>query len=99
MKKKLFKILMTVALVISCFGAFVACGGNSFDAEKNIQCVENAGRDDKTRQYRGIRISAGGAGSVPDVWHRARRIAIHFCRIDRPETDPQSSRQRDADHL
>ena len=39
MKKKLFKILMTVALVISCFGAFVACGGNSFDAEKNIQVV------------------------------------------------------------
>ena len=39
MKKKLFKILMTVALVISCFGAFVACGGNSFDPEKNIQVV------------------------------------------------------------
>ena len=39
MKNKFFKILMTVALVISCLGAFVACGGNNFDSEKNIQVV------------------------------------------------------------
>ena len=39
MKNKFFKILMTVALVISCLGAFVACGGNNFDTEKNIQVV------------------------------------------------------------
>ncbi len=39
MKKKLFKILMSVALVVACLGSFVACGGGSFDPEKNIQVV------------------------------------------------------------
>ena len=37
--KKFLKLLMTMALVVCCFSTFVACGGSSFDPDKNIQVV------------------------------------------------------------
>ena len=39
MKKRLFTLLMSVALVVACLGAFVACGSGGFDPEKNIQVI------------------------------------------------------------